>query len=269
MILSGVDARKALTPSLQHRVTEFGRTIQLVIISIGTDPASQVYIKNKKTYGESLGIQVTVHVVSGSVTQEEIIVLLNQYNDDDAVHGIIVQSPIPEHLSFDTVVSYINPQKDVDGLTQGSLFIPATARGIESLLRFHQIDIAGKHAVVLGRSKLVGLPTALMLLKNDATVTVCHSKTKNILDTTKQADLLVVAIGKPQYITSEHVSEGQVIIDVGIHRDGARLVGDVDFENVKNIVSAITPVPGGVGPMTVFSLFENVVEAAERGICKK
>lgn len=263
-ILSGTVARKSLTPTLQNRVLAYGGVIHLVIISIGTDSASQVYIQNKKTYGELLGVRVTVHAISEQSSQEEIISIIEKYNNDERVHGIIVQSPIPSHLSFDSIVSHVSPGKDVDGLTPGTHYIPATARGIESLLRYYQIDVSGKHAVVLGRSKLVGLPTVHMLLRNNATVTVCHSKTSGIPHITKQADILVVAIGKPQYVSREYVSKGQVVIDVGIHRSTAGLVGDVDFHDVKDLVSAITPVPGGVGPMTVYSLFENCIEAAEK-----
>lgn len=241
----------------------------LTIVQIGNDPASAVYVDRKEVFGKAIGAQVSVVRFEENSAEADIVTKIHELNDDKTVHGIIVQLPIPQHLSRESIINAISPEKDVDGLTAINMWrlmdnkqgiVPATAQAIETLLTENNIEIEGKHIVIVGDSLLVGKSSAVHFLNRDATVTVCHDKTKNLMEYTKMADILVVAVGKENVISSFHVQEGQVVIDVGITRkaDGT-VVGDVAFDEIKEIVGAITPVPGGVGPVTVASLFENLL----------
>lgn len=248
----------------------------LVAVLVGDDPASAVYVRNKERACREAGIAGTVHRLSAETTQEELLELIDRLNHDPAVHGILVQMPLPKGLDAVAVLDAIDPLKDVDAfgpenvgrIVQGRpRFLPCTPAGIVELLRATSISTTGKHAVVLGRSEIVGKPMALLLLQKgalaDATVTVCHSRTPDIGALTRQADLLIAAIGKPRFVTADMVKPGAVVIDVGINRVAEGLVGDVDFGPVSQIASAITPVPGGVGPMTIAVLLRNTLTAAE------
>lgn len=247
---------------------------KLVIIQVGNDERSSVYVKQKKIFGEKLGFEVEYIQLDKKISGNELISKIESFNTDKSVNGIIVQLPLPKNINPIKIVEIINPEKDVDGLNSKNLrflldgvsggFVPATTKGIFSLLDFYKIPIEGKKVVVVGRSLLVGRPTALAFLNRNATVTICHSKTKKLNEETKNTDILVVAIGKPNFIKKSFVKKGQVIIDVGITKVGNNLVGDVDYKSVSSIVKAISPVPGGVGPMTVVSLFENLLIAYYR-----
>ena len=238
---------------------------------MGNDPASSVYVNNKKKACAYIGIDSLSYELPEETTQEELLSLIEELNDKKEVNGILVQLPVPKHIDEKTIINAISPKKDVDGFhpqSVGSLcigqpgFVSCTPAGIIELLKRSNVDIAGKHCVVIGRSNIVGKPMALLMLRENATVTVAHSKTKDLKEITKQADILIVAIGKPKFIDSSYVKEGAVVIDVGIHRNEAnKLCGDVDFESVQTIASAITPVPGGVGPMTIAMLMKNCVDS--------
>ena len=260
---------------------------KLVIIQIGDLPESNAYIRQKVLFGQKIGAMVDHKKFPAEISQDELITHISLLNTNQTANGIIVQLPISNHLDKDQIIDHINPAKDVDGQTATNLkklmendqrgFIPATTKGIISLLEYYKIPIKGKKVVVIGRSTLVGKPTALAFINLDATVTICHRETKNLKEHTKSAHILIVAVGKPKLITRDHVSRGQIVIDVGINVVNQRLatshqlvenelpnrqlVGDVDVESVSKIVAAITPVPGGIGPMTVASLFENLLEA--------
>jgi methylenetetrahydrofolate dehydrogenase (NADP+) / methenyltetrahydrofolate cyclohydrolase len=282
LLLQGATVRNGATERLKKRIEDLTAKPHLVIIQIGDRDDSAAYIAAKKRFGDKIGARVTHVKFAQDVLQEEIIKKILEYNGDTSVHGIIVQVPLPEHLNKDGVIDAIDPTKDVDGLTAVNLkrlwenkpgaVVPATTRGIAELLRFYNIPVEGKRVVVLGRSSLVGKPTALYFTHRNATVTVCHSHTLNLLEETKKADIIIVATGKPGLITRDHVLPHQTVIDVGINTvqgkleeeiEGKKIVGDVDFLGVEKIVSAITPVPGGVGVMTVLSLFENLLDAYE------
>lgn len=251
-----------------------GVTPGLAVIIVGCDPASAVYVRNKKKVAEDLGIYSEVHELPESTQEAELLELIHRLNNDKKIHGILVQLPLPENIDEEKVILAIDSKKDVDCfhpenvgkiITGGAVVYPCTPAGIIELLKRSNIEIAGKNIVVVGRSNIVGKPTALMLLKENATVTVCHSKTQDLNFCTKNADIIVAAVGKPGMITADMVKNGAVIIDVGINRtsDG-KLVGDVDFENVREIAGAITPVPGGVGPMTIAMLMRNTVQITAR-----
>lgn len=247
--------------------------VTLVVIQVGADPASSVYVNNKKKACEYIGIRSLSYELEESTSQEELLSLIDELNHREDVNGILVQLPLPNHIDEDTVIQAISPKKDVDGfhpMSVGALnigqpgFVSCTPAGVIELLKRSNIEISGKECVVVGRSNIVGKPMAALLLQENGTVTICHSKTKDLKEVTKRADILVVAIGKPKFITSDYVKEGAVVIDVGIHRDEAnKLCGDVDFEDVVNHVSAITPVPGGVGPMTIAMLMNNCVKSID------
>ena len=272
-ILDGATLSKTKQELLRTRVSEMNVTPHLVIVNIGDDVASQVYIEKKRQFGESIGVKVTLQKFDAQTSEDEIVSLVQRCNEDATVHGIIVQLPMPNHLHKERVVNTISPEKDVDGLTARNMWrlmdnqkgiIPATALGIQMLLEEVSISLEGKHVVIVGDSFLVGKSTAIHFLNLDATVTVCHDKTKNLDTFTKQADILVTAVGKENIITAKHVHENQVVIDVGIIRNSANsIVGDVAYDEVSKVVHAITPVPGGIGPMTVASLFENIVSLVE------
>lgn len=245
----------------------------LAVIQIGSDPASSVYVNNKKKACAYIGIKSLAYELPEATTEKELLDLIEDLNQNDQVHGILVQLPLPEHMNEQKVIQAISPKKDVDGFhpeSVGNMFIgapgylPCTPAGIIQLLKRSDIQIEGKHCVILGRSNIVGKPMAMLLLRENGTVTVTHSKTQDLKAITKTADILVVAIGKPNFLTKEYVKEGAVIVDVGIHRDASnKLCGDVDFKDVEPMASAITPVPGGVGPMTIAMLMHNCVEACK------
>ncbi|MBO7631050.1 MAG: bifunctional methylenetetrahydrofolate dehydrogenase/methenyltetrahydrofolate cyclohydrolase FolD [Lachnospiraceae bacterium] len=250
-----------------------GKELTLAVIQVGDDKASTVYVGNKKKACEYIGVRSLAYELSGDTTEEELLALIRELNERDDVNGILVQLPLPAGICEDKVLLAIDPDKDVDGfhpVNVGRLWIgdkgfeSCTPAGVIQLLKRSGITIAGKECVVIGRSNIVGKPMAAMLLRENGTVTVCHSRTKNLAEVTKRADILVVAIGKPKFITAEYVKEGAVVIDVGIHRnEDNKLCGDVDFESVEPVASAITPVPGGVGPMTIAMLMCNVVRSEE------
>jgi methylenetetrahydrofolate dehydrogenase (NADP+)/methenyltetrahydrofolate cyclohydrolase len=271
ILLSGIQVRDKLKERLKIKVASLDVLPKLVIFQVGENKESDIYINHKKKFGEELGIVVEHKKFPDDVKEDEVVGVIQSYNKDSKVGGIIVQLPMPKHLNRSKILNAIDIEKDVDGLGSGQIgllysgdknaIVPATARGVISLLDFYKINLESKHVVVIGRSNLVGRPVVQMCLNRNATVTVCHSHTKNLESITKTADILIVACGKMRFIDSSYVKEGQVIIDVGIHRTEAGICGDVDFDSVKDMVSAISPVPGGVGPLTVVSLFQNLVDA--------
>lgn len=246
------------------------RIPKLVVILVGDNPASQTYVKNKAKACERVGFLSEIIELDGSISQEIVLSTIDHLNRDDAVDGILVQLPVPKHLDAKAIVHALDPNKDVDGLHPLNVaklyenekgFVPCTPKGIMRLLKEYQIDVVGKHCVVLGRSNLVGRPVAQLLLNENATVTICHSKTQNLSEFTKQADIIVVAIGRAHFLTSKDVDHAECIIDVGINRVDGKLVGDVAYDELLNKVDAMTPVPGGIGPMTIGMLLENTLEA--------
>jgi methylenetetrahydrofolate dehydrogenase (NADP+)/methenyltetrahydrofolate cyclohydrolase len=270
-ILDGKKVRDFIADKIQLELKKLKVSPKLAIIQVGNDPRSSAYVKQKKIFGEKLGFKVEYIQLDKKISQNELILRIEGLNADKFVHGIIVQLPLSKNLSESKVTESISPEKDVDGMNSenikallegsGDGFIPATTKGIISLLDFYKMKIESKKVVIVGRSLLVGRPTALAFLNRNATVTICHSKTKNLKEEIKRADIIISAIGKPLFIKKSFIKKGQIIIDVGITKVGDVLVGDVDFKAINNIVSAITPVPGGVGPMTVISLFQNVLRA--------
>ncbi|MBU5242402.1 bifunctional methylenetetrahydrofolate dehydrogenase/methenyltetrahydrofolate cyclohydrolase [Lactococcus lactis] len=246
----------------------------LAVILVGEDPASQIYVRNKARQATAIGLNSSVVCLPETVSEQELLDLIEQYNQSEQWHGILVQLPLPEHISEEKVLLAIDPEKDVDGfhpmnmgrLWSGNpLMIPSTPAGIMEMFREYNVELSGKRAVVIGRSNIVGKPMAQLLMMADATVTIAHSKTENLRELTKEADILVVAIGRDRMIKAEDVKEGAVVIDVGMNRDeDGKLHGDVDFDEVKDVASLITPVPGGVGPMTITMLMEQTVRAASR-----
>ena len=242
----------------------------LAVIQLGNDPASSVYVNNKKKACAYIGIESLAYELEENISQEELLTIIDELNHNDMVNGILVQLPLPKHIDEEAVIKAIAPEKDVDGFhpeTVGNMcigskgFLPCTPAGVIQLLKRSNIEIEGKECVVIGRSNIVGKPMALLLLRENGTVTITHSRTKDLKEITKRADILIAAIGKPKFVTAEYVKEGAVVIDVGIHRNADnKLCGDVDFDDVVEKVSAITPVPGGVGPMTIAMLMNNCVE---------
>lgn len=273
-IIDGKRISAEIKEEVKAKVAEYkanGVEITLAVIQVGNDPASSVYVGNKKKACEFVGIRSLSYELPEETTQEELLDLVNELNERKDVNGILVQLPLPKQIDEEIVLNTISPLKDVDGfhpMNVGSLcigkagFVSCTPAGIIELLKRSNVGIAGKECVVIGRSNIVGKPMALLLLRENGTVTVTHSRTVNLESITSKADILVVAIGKPKMITAEYVKEGAVVIDVGIHRDeNNKLCGDVDFEAVAHKCSAITPVPGGVGPMTIAMLMKNCVES--------
>lgn len=272
---------KALAAKMQaelkvkvDRLKEADNVPGLAVILVGEDPASQIYVRNKARQATAIGLNSSVVRLPETVTEQELLDLIEQYNQSEQWHGILVQLPLPEHISEEKVLLAIDPEKDVDGfhpmnmgrLWSGNpLMIPSTPAGIMEMFREYNVELSGKRAVVIGRSNIVGKPMAQLLMMADATVTIAHSKTENLRELTKEADILVVAIGRDRMIKAEDIKEGAVVIDVGMNRDeDGKLHGDVDFDEVKNVASFITPVPGGVGPMTITMLMEQTVRAASR-----
>ena len=285
-ILSGKEVASAVYDDLISRIdrlTSEKITPGLAAVLIGDDPASQVYVRNKRRRFENMGLLGETFRMGDDSSKNDIMALINDLNNDDRFHGILIQLPLPMEIDSDSVLRSVRPDKDVDGFHPENIgllaagnprFIPCTPKGILRILQFYNIETSGKHAVIVGRSNIVGRPMALMLsAKNDtgnATVTVCHSRTPDIANYTRQADIVIAAVGMPSLIKGDMITDGTVIIDVGINRvednseKGYKLSGDVDYESVMDKASAITPVPGGVGPMTIAMLVENTVEAAER-----
>lgn len=274
-LIDGKKVAEKCKKNIEERIKRLNRTPGFAVIRIGEDEASKIYVRLKHKMSEELGINFAEYHLEENITQEDLISLIRKLNADDEVDGILLQSPIPYHLNILEAFQTIAPEKDVDGFSPinvGKLvqrqecFAACTPTGVMTMLKEYNIPIEGKHAVVIGRSNIVGRPMAELLLNANATVTICHSKTQNLADIVKTADILVVAIGKPKFITADMIKEGAVVVDVGINRipDSKKIVGDVDFENVKEKCSYITPVPGGVGPMTIMTLMDNVVTACER-----
>ncbi|WP_178041521.1 bifunctional methylenetetrahydrofolate dehydrogenase/methenyltetrahydrofolate cyclohydrolase FolD [Frisingicoccus sp.] len=278
-IIDGKKISAEIKDELKEKVTTLkaeGKEITLAVIQVGNDPASTVYVGNKKKSCAYIGIRSLAYELPEDTTEEELLSLVEQLNQSRDVHGILVQLPLPKQINEDKIIKAIAPAKDVDGFHPQSVgalsigqpgFVSCTPAGIIQLLKRSGIEIDGKECVIVGRSNIVGKPMALLLLRENGTVTVCHSHTKNLKDVCKRADILVAAIGKPKFFNHEYVKEGAVVIDVGIHRnENNKLCGDVDYEDVFPHVSAITPVPGGVGPMTIAMLMYNCVQAAEMEI---
>ena len=273
-IIDGKAISAQIKDELKVKVEEMkeqGIRVCLAVIQVGNDPASSVYVGNKKKACAYIGIDSLAYELPEETTQEELLALIGELNAKKEVNGILVQLPLPKHIDEDAVIRAIDPKKDVDGFHPQSVgalcigqpgFVSCTPAGIIQLLKRSGIEIAGKECVIIGRSNIVGKPMALLLLRENGTVTITHSRTKDLKEVTKRADILVVAIGKPKMITREYVKEGAVVIDVGIHRNkNNKLCGDVDYEDVAPVCSAITPVPGGVGPMTIAMLMHNCVES--------
>ena len=276
-IIDGKNLAKNIRESLKDEVKELKNAEiypKLAVIMVGDDKASKVYVKNKSKACEDVGIVYEEYLLPASTKMQELLELIEKLNNDETIHGILVQSPLPNGLDANEAFRTISPKKDVDGfhpINVGKLslnqdcFISCTPYGIIKMLESYNIPIEGANAVIIGRSNIVGKPLAKCLLNKNATVTVCHSKTKNLKEITKNADILIAAIGKPKFVTEDMVKNGATVIDVGINRtDDGKLVGDTDFENIKEKVQYITPVPGGVGPMTIAMLMYNVVKAAKQ-----
>lgn len=276
-IIDGKAISTQIKDELKSRVEALkaqGVSVCLAVIQVGSDPASSVYVGNKKKACAYVGIKSLAYELPEETTQEELLALVRELNGRKEVNGILVQLPLPAHIDEDAVIRAIDPAKDVDGFHPQSVgalcigqpgFVSCTPAGIIQLLKRSGIEIAGRECVVIGRSNIVGKPMALLLLRENGTVTVAHSKTRHLKEVARRADILVVAVGKPKMITREYVKEGAVVIDVGIHRSAEnKLCGDVDYDDVAPLCSAITPVPGGVGPMTIAMLMNNCVEAAAR-----
>lgn len=276
-IISGKVISAAVKERIATEVAELkakGVTPGLAVIIVGTDPASQVYVGSKERTCIELGMYSEKYELPESTTNEELLALVQRLNKDDKIHGILCQLPLPRHLDEKAVIDAIDPTKDVDAFhvqNVGKIMIgdydvlPCTPAGIMEMLKFSNIDPTGKHCVVIGRSNIVGKPMAMLMLHANATVTVCHSKTQNLKEICREADILVAAVGRAKFVTADMVKEGAVVIDVGMNRDeNGKLCGDVDYQNVEPLCSAITPVPGGVGPMTIAMLMQNTLTSAKR-----
>ena len=275
-IINGKEIAVQLRNQLKEKIQVFPKEIVLAVVIVGEDPASKIYVRNKIKACEQIGISSKVYELDASVSQNELETLLTTLGKNEAIHGILLQLPLPKGFNAESAMSKIPPEKDVDGFSAidlGNLalnkpnFVACTPLGVMKMLEFKGVDLTGKHAVVLGRSDTVGKPMAMLLLNANATVTICHSKTKNLSEISKNADVLISAIGKPKYVTSGMVKEGAIVIDIGMNRDNeGKLCGDVDYENVAPKTSLITPVPGGVGPMTITMLLYNTYKAAQRSL---
>ena len=274
-IIDGKSIALSVRQGLEPRVEALkakGVTPGLTVVVVGDDPASAIYVRNKERASNKLGMNGTVLRLPGETTQEELLNVVRKLNADDSIHGILVQLPLPAHIDEHAILREIDPDKDVDGfhaMNAGRLlngekgFVACTPKGVMRLLETTGVDLNGKNAVVVGRSNIVGKPMALLLLQKNCTVTIAHSRTRNLADVTRAADILVVAVGRAGMITGDMIKPGAVVMDVGINRVDGKVVGDVDFESAKEVASYITPVPGGVGAMTIAMLMENDVEAAE------
>lgn len=276
-IISGKEVAAEIKLKLEQEVkalTDQGITPGLTVVVVGEDPASQVYVRNKGKECEKLGMRSEIIRLPETTSQAELLAILDGLNNNTEVHGILVQLPLPKHISEESILLAIDPSKDVDGfhpvnvgnmVIGGDSYLPCTPAGVIELIRRTGLDISGKHAVIIGRSNIVGKPVSMLLLREHATVTICHSRTKNIEEITRQADILIAAVGRANLVKKSWVRPGAVVIDVGVNRlEDGKLVGDVDFEDVKEVAGYITPVPGGVGPMTIAMLLQNTLLAAKR-----
>ncbi len=270
VVIDGKAIAEEIKNDIALEVSKLSKKPGLAVIFVGDDPASKVYVSNKEKTCKKLGINSFVHRLDSSVSENDLLNLIERLNEDDSVNGILLQHPVPAHIDEMKAFNAISPLKDVDGfniINRGNLavgndaFVACTPLGIIELLKHENIAISGKHVVIIGRSNIVGKPLYELMLRENATVTVCHSKTQGIKDICKEADILVAALGKPKFVTEDMVKSDAVVIDVGINRVDGKLIGDVDFEGVSKKASAITPVPGGVGPMTIAMLMKNVLKA--------
>lgn len=277
---------KVISAAVKQRVAEGvkelrlkGITVGLAVIIVGDDPASKVYVANKKKACEALGIISEEYALPESTTEEELLNLINELNGKKSINGILCQLPLPKHLDEKIIINSILPEKDVDAFHPSNVgkimigdydFVPCTPAGVMEMLKYENIEVEGKTCVVIGRSNIVGKPMGMLLLHKNGTVTICHSRTKNLKEICLTADILVAAVGRANFVTGDMVKEGAVVIDVGMNRENGKLCGDVDYENVKEKASAITPVPGGVGPMTIAMLMQNTLTAAlKQNNCKE
>jgi methylenetetrahydrofolate dehydrogenase (NADP+)/methenyltetrahydrofolate cyclohydrolase len=276
-ILSGKDVAAEIKQKLEQEVkvlSDHGIIPGLTVVVVGEDPASQVYVRNKGLECEKLGMRSEIIRLPESTREAELLTILDGLNRNAEVHGILVQLPLPKHISEESILLAIDPSKDVDGfhpVNVGNMvigadsYLPCTPAGVIELIRRTGLNMAGKHAVIIGRSNIVGKPVSMLLLREHATVTICHSRTQNIEEITSQADILIAAVGRANLVKRNWVKPGAVVIDVGVNRlDNGKLAGDVDFEDVKEVAGYITPVPGGVGPMTITMLLQNTLQAAKR-----
>lgn len=274
--IDGKAIAAACRGDIRERVSQMkgrGISVGLAVIIVGEDSASKVYVANKHKACADAGIESFQYALPEQTTQEELLALVSQLNDDRRVNGILVQLPLPKHIDETAIIHAIDPRKDVDAFHPANVgkimigdydFLPCTPAGVMTLLDKSGIEIAGKHCVIIGRSNIVGKPQAMLMLHRHATVSICHSRTKNLSQITRQADILIAAVGRAKFVTADMVKEGAVVIDIGINRDeNGKLCGDVDFAQVEPKVSHITPVPGGVGPMTITTLLENTLRAAQ------
>lgn len=276
IIIDGKAVAQSVRESVKVQVEELknkGISTTLAVIIVGDDSASRVYVNNKKKACAEVGIISEEYALPADTTQDELLCLIKMLNDRSDVNGILCQLPVPKHIDESAIINAINPAKDVDAFHRSNVgaimlgdynFLPCTPAGIMELIKHYNIDVKGKNCVIIGRSNIVGKPMAMLMLHSDATVTICHSKTKNLKEVVKSADIVVAAVGRPKFVTADMVKEGAVVIDVGINRDeNGKLCGDVDYENVMPLTSYITPVPGGVGPMTIATLMQNTVTASK------
>ncbi|WP_243524313.1 bifunctional methylenetetrahydrofolate dehydrogenase/methenyltetrahydrofolate cyclohydrolase FolD [Bacillus pseudomycoides] len=283
VIIKGNEVAEKKRAQLKEEVVklkEQGIVPGLAVILVGEDPASRSYVKGKEKGCEQVGIYSELIELPDTITEERLLAEIDRLNEDDRINGILVQLPLPKHIEEKAIIERISPEKDVDGfhpisvgrmMTGQDTFLPCTPHGIVELVKETNLDISGKHVVVIGRSNIVGKPVGQLFLNENATVTYCHSKTKNIKELSKLADILIVAVGRPKMVTADYIKEGAVVIDVGVNRlETGKLCGDVDFDNVLDIAGYITPVPKGVGPMTITMLLHNTVESAKRAgvVCK-
>jgi len=268
-LIDGKKAAENIKKELKKRIAKLGFKPGLAVVLVGDNPASEVYVKNKGIASKDLGFHFELHRLPEDIDEIALLNLIDKLNQDKKIHGMLVQLPLPKQINESLIIDAVRPDKDADGfnpINMGNLLIgdnkviPATPKGIIRLIESTGIKISGKHAVVVGRSNIVGKPVSILLQQKNATVTMCHSKTEPLEDHTKQADILVVAAGKPRLITKDMVKKGAVIIDVGINKVMGKLIGDVDFDDVRKVAGFITPVPGGVGPMTIIMLLENVLQ---------
>lgn len=271
---------KLVSSAVKQRVAEGvaelktkGVSVGLAVILVGEDPASKIYVANKKKACEDLGIISQEYLLPANTTQEELLALVETLNNEDSINGILCQLPLPKHLDEKTVINAIDPKKDVDAFHPSNVgkimigdydFVPCTPAGVMELLKYYNIEAEGKTCVVIGRSNIVGKPMSMLLLHKNGTVTTCHSRTKNLTEVCKEADILVAAVGKAKFVTADMVKDGAVVVDVGMNRFDGKLCGDVDFDAVSEKASFITPVPGGVGPMTIAMLMQNTLTAAKK-----
>lgn len=275
-LIDGREISAAVKNNIADQVAQLaqkGITTGLAVIIVGDDPASKVYVGSKKRACAELGIKSEEYALPADTTQEQLLDIIAQLNMRSDINGILCQLPLPKHIDEKTVIDAILPSKDVDAFHPVNVgrimigdfdFLPCTPAGIMEMLKYSQIDVEGKHCVVIGRSNIVGKPMAMLMLHKNATVTICHSKTQNLAEICRQADILVAAVGRAKFVTSDMVKDGAVVIDVGMNRPDGKLCGDVDFDSVAEKCSAITPVPGGVGPMTIAMLMQNTLTAAKR-----